>query len=65
MNEEQLKEAVGGLDEESFKALENILNDDNADGMAILSVLLTMPDEQFDILRPVFQDALAVSYNDP
>lgn len=65
MNEEEVKKALEGLDEESLNTLENILNDPDADGMAILAALLAMPDEQFEVLRPVFQDAMIASYSDP
>ena len=64
MNEE-VKKALEGLDEESLNNLDRILDDPDADGMTILAALLAMPDEQFEVLRPVFQDTMIRSYNDP
>lgn len=65
MNEEEVKKALEGLDEESLNNLDRILDDPDADGMTILAALLAMPDEQFEVLRPVFQDTMVRSYNDP
>lgn len=65
MNEEEVKKALGELDEESLTILEKVLDDPDADGMAILTALLAIPDEQFEVLRPVFQDTMVNSYNDP
>lgn len=65
MNEEEVKKALGGLDEESLATLERVLDNPDADGMAILAALLAIPDEQFEVLRPVFQDTMVNSYNDP
>lgn len=65
MNEEEVKKALGGLDEESLATLERVLDNPDADGMAILAALLAIPDEQFEVLRPVFQDTMVNSYSDP
>ena len=65
MNEEEVKKALSGLDEESLAALEKVLDNPDADGMAILATLLAIPDEQFEVLRPVFQDTMVNSYSDP
>ena len=65
MNEEEVKKALDELDEEYLAILEKVLDDPNADGMAIWAALLAMPDEQFEILRPVFQDTMVNSCSDP
>ena len=64
------------MDEEKFGALINvsgeswdnigkILNTPEASGLEILAVLLAMPDEDFEIIRPLFQEELLKAYEDP
>lgn len=55
--------------EKSFSELSddviNFLNNPDATGLEILSMILALPDEEFNIIRPVLQEAVAEIYNDP
>ena len=54
-----------GLDEEALKDLEAAFTDEEADGMKILGAFLALPDDQFQILRPVVQDVMIKAYEEP
>lgn len=51
--------------EEALKQMEDTFNDPEADGMKILGAFLALPDEQFQILRPVVQDIMVKAYEEP
>ena len=62
MNEEiKLNESQ----EEALKQMEDTFNDPEADGMKILGAFLALPDDQFQILRPVVQDIMIKAYEEP
>ena len=61
MNEENLSR----VSTESFQKLESALNSPEADGIEILAAFLNMEDEDFEILRPLFQDVLKEAYDSP
>lgn len=63
--EEQLYEAFGKVSDNSLDSIDQVLNDPEATGLNILAVLLAIPDEDFEILKPVFQESMAAAYEDP
>ena len=50
---------------DSLETLSKVLDDPQATGLDILGALLAVPDEDFEDLRPIFQDSMAKAYNDP
>lgn len=64
MNEDN-KNFLEGMSQEGLELLDKILDEPDADGMQLLSALLSMSDNDFEILRPVFQDSMAKAYLDP
>lgn len=63
--EEQFSNAFNKISDESLDSIDDILNNPEANGIDILAVLLTVPDEDFEILRPIFQESMAAAYEDP
>lgn len=61
MNEEVLSK----VSSESFSNLSNALENPESTGMDILAAFLSMPDEDFELLRPVVQDLIISAYDDP
>lgn len=61
MNEEVLSR----VSSESFSNLSNALENPESTGMDILAAFLSMPDEDFELLRPVIQDLIISAYDDP
>lgn len=61
MNEENLSR----VNSESFSNLSNTLENPESTGMDILAAFLSMPDEDFELLRPVVQDSIISTYDDP
>ena len=61
MNEEVLSK----VNSESFSNLSQVLENPEATGMDILATFLSMPDDDFELLRPVVQDLIISSYEDP
>lgn len=51
--------------EEALKQMEDTFNDPEADGMKILGAFLALPDDQFQILRPIVQDVMIKAYEEP
>ena len=49
----------------NIEKIEEVLDQSDNDAMAVLSSLLAMPEEQFEILRPVLQESLAEVFNEP
>jgi hypothetical protein len=61
MNEEVLSR----VSSESFSNLSNALENPESTGMDILAAFLSMPDDDFELLRPVVQDLIISAYDDP
>jgi len=61
MNEEVLSR----VSSESFSNLNNVLENPESTGMDILAAFLSMPDEDFELLRPIVQDLIISAYDDP
>lgn len=61
MNEEVLSR----VSSESFSNLSNALENPESTGMDILAAFLSMPDEDFELLRPIVQDLIVSTYDDP
>lgn len=64
MNEEKI-EQIMKMNDNSIEAVGDILDNPEATGLDILGVLLAMPDEDFEIIRPLFQEEMAKAYEDP
>lgn len=64
MNEEKI-EQIMKMSDNSVEAVGDILDNPEATGLDILGVLLAMPDEDFEIIRPLFQEEMAKAYEDP
>lgn len=65
MNEEKKIEQIMKMSDNSIEAVGDILDNPEANGLDILAVLLAMPDEDFEIIRPLFQEEMAKAYEDP
>ena len=48
-----------------FGALDGALVDEDADGLKILGVLLSLSDEQFEIIKPIFMSNIEQVFNSP
>lgn len=64
MNEEKI-EQIMKMSDNSIEAVGDILDNPEATGLDILGVLFAMPDEDFEIIRPLFQEEMAKAYEDP
>ena len=64
MNEEKIDQIMK-MSADSIDAVGDILDNPEATGLDILRVLLAMPDEDFEIIRPLFQEEMAKAYDDP
>ena len=64
MNEEKIDQIMK-MSDNSIDAVGDILDNPEATGLDILGVLLAMPDEDFEIIRPLFQEEMAKAYEDP
>ena len=54
--------------EEIFSSLDNLLGDEDdetADGLEIIGHLLTLPDEQFEIIKPMLMNTIEATFNAP
>lgn len=65
MNENTIDETISQLSNESLSAFGEILDNPEANGIDIIAGLLAMPDEDFELLRPIFQESVASAYDDP
>ena len=65
MNENINTETFDRISPESLDTIGKILDNPDSDGLALLAALLAVPDNDFEILRPVFQDSMVAAYNDP
>ena len=64
MDEEKFETLIN-VSGESWDNIGKILNTPEASGLEVLAVLLAMPDEDFEIIRPLFQEELLKAYEDP
>ena len=62
---EQIKEAAQKIGIESIDNMSMILENPESDGLDIIKALLSMPDKDFEVLRPIFEESLLESYSDP
>lgn len=51
--------------DEIFGALDGALGDDNSDGLKVLGALLSLPDEQFETIKPIFMSNIEEAFNSP
>jgi len=66
MDENNIKEVVNGLSPQAVDELSKLYDDtDTPTGMAFISMLLSLPDADFEIIRPLVQDSFVEAYNDP
>ena len=64
--DEQIEKIANGLSEDALKELDKLYEEGTIpSGMAFIGMLLNLPDEDFNLMRPVVQDAFVESYNDP
>lgn len=65
MNEEEKIKIFNQISNESINALDSAITDPENNGLNIFGVLMGMPDEDFEILRPLFQEEMIKAYNEP
>lgn len=51
--------------DEIFSTLDNTMGQDDVDGLKILGAILTLPDEQFEVVKPIFMANIEQSFNTP
>ena len=51
--------------DEIFGALDGALGDENSDGLKVLGALLSLPDEQFETIKPIFMANIEETFNSP
>ena len=65
MSNEEKMEAFDSISMDSLDLLDKAINDPESDGLKIFSALLMMSDEDFEIVRPLFQEELIKAYSEP
>ena len=65
MNEEEKIKIFNQISNESINALDSAITDPENNGLNIFGALMGMPDEDFEILRPLFQEEMIKAYNEP
>lgn len=65
MNNEEKMEALDSISMDSLDLLDKAINDPGSNGLKVFSALLMMPDEDFEIVRPLFQEELINAYSEP
>ena len=65
MNNEEKMEAFDNISMDSLDLLDKAINDPGSNGLKVFSALLMMPDEDFEIVRPLFQEELINAYSEP
>lgn len=65
MSNEEKMEALDSISLDSLDLLDKAINDPESNGLKIFSALLMMPDEDFEIVRPLFQEELINAYSEP
>ena len=51
--------------EEIFNTVDSVLDDDEADSLKIIGSVLTLPDEQFELIKPALFESTEQLYNSP
>ena len=51
--------------DEIFGALDGALGDEGSDGLKVLGAILTLPDEQFETIKPIFMANIEEAFNSP
>jgi len=51
--------------DEIFGALDDIMGDENSDGLKVLGAILTMPDDSFETIKPVMMNNIEQAFNSP
>ena len=51
--------------DEIFGALDDALGNDEADGLTVLGAILSMPDEQFEVVKPTLLNSIESTFNAP
>ena len=65
MSNEEKMEAFNQISMKSLDDLDKVLNDPESNGLNLFGALMGMPDEDFEILRPLFQEEMIKAYNEP
>ena len=65
MSNEEKMEALDSISMDSLDLLDKAINNPGSNGLMIFSALLMMPDEDFEIVRPLFQEELINAYSEP
>lgn len=65
MNNEEKMEAFNNVSIDSLDALDKAINNPESNGLDLFSALLGMPDNDFEILRPIFQEEMINAYSEP
>lgn len=60
MNDKQI-----AIFDEIFGALDGALGDEDSDGLKVLGALLSLPDEQFETIKPIFMSNIEEAFNSP
>jgi dUTP pyrophosphatase len=62
---DKLNENQIAIFDQIFGALDNVIGDEDADGLKTLGAILVMPDEQFETIKPVLFDSIRQVFNTP
>jgi len=65
MSNEEKMEVLDNISMDSLDLLDKAINDPGSNGLKVFSALLMMPDEDFEIVRPLFQEELINAYSEP
>ena len=63
--EQEFQEKIAMISPEGIESLDETLTKDDIDTLALFNALFALSDEDFEILRPVFQDVIVESYSKP
>ena len=53
------------LNTDAFEKLSEAVENPSEDGLNVLAALISLPDDDFELLRPVMQDSIISAYDDP
>lgn len=65
MSNEEKMEALDSVSLDSLDLLDKAINDPESTGLDLFGALMMMPDKDFEILRPLFQEEMIKAYNEP
>lgn len=51
--------------DEIFGTLDDVMGDENADGLKVLGAILAMPDDSFETIKPVMMNNIEQAFNSP